>query len=166
VDDAAVAGRWHGSASCALGVCEVTETVDMKTLRDRSGEVDWMVSMVEQGLEHIGAATGWRDEEIESWLHLIRQAKPPCQHRFRRLHVERDAIKCDTWFYADIGTSTLKARFVLPNGQGSEVVLLEKSEPIFMEDDFPAWKAKVQRGDYVLLDRDKTELVRVRIPST
>ncbi len=157
--------QWHGKTTVALGICEVTEGVDFGELLARHRDVTWTVSLTCQGLDHIAAATGWKDDSLRSWAASIATTRPPCAHRFSKLHRSHRGTACDCWFEADVDHSAVRVRCTLPGGKVQEATVGEKAGPLFLEDDFPVAKSRFDAGAYVLLDRHDRELARVTVPA-
>jgi hypothetical protein len=148
----------------ALGICEVNEAVDPDVLRARGQDTEWLASLVLDGLDHVAAEMGWANEELREHAQAVAHAHPPCAHRFAKLRKRYKGTICDTWFEADVGHTVVKARFTLPNGETSDVVLAEEAGPIWLEHEYWIRSAVVLDGHYVIREPDKWELAKVPIP--
>lgn len=164
VVDEGTARPWHGKTSVALGVCEVTEAVQVEELKQRHTEFPWLASIVVAGLRHIESGVRWSTFDLVELVRGMTRSAPPCVHRFAKLRQEHKGTQCDLVFRAGIGASTLKVEFTSPHRSCASAVIAEAAGPLFLDDVFPVAASGILGGDYVLRDRERRILARVPIP--
>lgn len=171
VTDVVWAEKMHGPnwgelrrASSVLSICEVYVIVANPIEKGCAGDPRWLGDLVLDGLRRIDEELSWRNGELDEQVDRVARARPPCAHRFAKLHRKHRGTACDLWFIAEAGRSQVKARFTLSGGHVEEVVLAEAHEPLYLEDDFPVRSVVVKDGVYIPRDREKRELAHVPIP--
>jgi hypothetical protein len=165
LEDHLLAAKRHGSLTVALGICKVTEAVCAEDFLSRHGDHTWTCHRVLDGLEHISSGLGWRCEELVSHVQQISGKAPPCSHRFARLcRLARNGVACEVLLEADVGTSIVKVRFSAHGRVAIEVVVASRPGPLWVEDDYPVAAARIDKGHFLLLAKDRSVLARVAIP--
>jgi len=162
--DMAIAPQMHGVVTSVLGICEVAEAVEDPLGNACSGNGKWIATNVRNGLLRIEQELGWASDALMERVHLLSDARPPCAHRFKKLHRKLGKIECDLWLIAEVGRTAVTARFTLGGREVLQTVILEKPGPLWLDYEFPVKSATVRDGAYVLLDRDKKELARLSVP--
>ena len=158
LDDERTAKPWHGHVMNAIGVCEITEAVDVSTLPKYMEDHRWLLDVVIHALGCVGKTTGWRSEEFETFLADLRQRPWPLVHFFQRLALvdQRTGATCVPWLSTRPGETTVGVRI----GTRDVAVL---SGPIWLEEDFPLAKSFIKGREYVLRDRAGRTLASVPI---
>jgi len=163
--DSRVGGRFHGNVALALGICEVTEAVEVAELLARRTDYGWLCALLEDALGHVSVRLRWKCAALENEIREVGSKKPPCLYRFEKLR-RSDCVTgftCDVFFEADVGASVVKVLFTA--GQVvAEVEVASRSGPLFLEDEFPVVRSAIQDRFFVLLSRDNGVLSRVPIP--
>jgi hypothetical protein len=157
--------KWHGNVMTALGVCEVTEAVQVEDLLQNRGQHGWTCSRILDALAHISSGAGWQNEELTSLVQDLSRRKPPCSHHFSGLSKrEKNGLLCEVVLEADVDTTQVKVQFSAGGQPIGEVVVASRPGPLFMEDDFPVTAARIEHGHFLLVAKDKTILARVPLP--
>jgi hypothetical protein len=160
--DEVSSARWHGHVSNAIGICQVTEAVALRTLRESAGDHRWVLGLVKHALGCVTRSTGWRSNELEGFVKVASERTLPLVHFFEGLaQVEKAfGVKCVPWLSTRPGKTEIGVRV----GERDETVL-SRPEPIYLEDSFPLAKSAIRGGDYVLLDKAGKALASVAIRS-
>jgi hypothetical protein len=66
--DQGSSARWHGHVSNAIGICHVTEAVDLSTLRENVNGHQWVLRIVRHALGCVAVSTGWRSDQLEDFI--------------------------------------------------------------------------------------------------
>lgn len=161
LSDERTARPWHGHVMNALGVCEITEAVDVSTLAKDLHDHRWLLGVVVHALECVAKATGWRALEFEAFIANLRERSWPLMHYFDHLARvdKRTGATCVPWFSTRPGEATVGVRI------GSRDVAI-MSGPIMLEDDFPIAKTIIKGREYVLRDRAGRTLASVSIDTS
>lgn len=148
--DEASAARRHGNVSNAIGICQVTEAVDLSTLRRSAGDHRWVLGVVVHALRCVAQSTGWRLNGLESFIAVASQETLPLVHFFEGLaQIDRVAdLKCVPWLSTRPGETQIGVRL----GE-RDVTILAKPGPLYLEDSFPVAKSAIRGREYVLLDK-------------
>jgi hypothetical protein len=162
--DEASSAPWHGHVANAIGICQVTESVDVAVLRQNAGDHRWVIGVVEHALSCIASALGWRSEELEGFLAAASQKTMPLIHFFDRL-TRTDKVsgtKCVLWLSARPGQTEVGVRLVAKDNAERDVTLLSLPGPLFLEYSFPVAKTAIRGREFLLLD--KTGKVLASVP--
>jgi hypothetical protein len=154
------AAQWHGHVSSAAGICEVTETVAMPTLAQKAGDHRWVLGIVQHALGCISQTTGWRSEELESFVAKTMLQPSPLVHVFEGLRkVDRESgVTCVPWLSVRPGETLVGVRV----GERSETVV-SHAGPLYLEDDFPLAKTAFHEENFVLFDSSGRAIARIAI---
>lgn len=165
IADEASSARWHGNVSNAIGICEVTEAVDMTMLVQKAGDHRWVFGLIEHALGCVARSAGWRSDELEGFIRAASERTLPLVHFFERLaQVDSvSGVKCVPWLSTRPGETQIGVRFVSKDHAERDVTILSKPEPIYLEDAFPIVKSSIRRADFVLLDKSGRALASVPI---
>jgi hypothetical protein len=161
--DEASSARWHGNVSNAIGICQVTEAVNLPTLRESAGDHRWVLGIISHALGCVMRSTGWRSSELESFIKDMSERPLPLVHFFEGLaQVEKaSGVKCVPWLSSRPGETQIGVRV----GE-RDVAVLSKPEPIYLEDSFPIAKSAIRGHEYVLLDKAGKVLASVAIDNS
>ena len=154
------AARWHGNVSNAIGICQVTEAVPVSTIRQGTGDHRWVLGIVDHALGCVARSTGWRSDELESFIKDVSERPLPLVHVFEGLaQVDKaSGVKCVPWLSSRPGETQIGVRV----GE-REVTVVSEPEPIYLEDSFPMAKSAIRGREYVLLDKAGKVLASVAI---
>jgi hypothetical protein len=155
---------WHGHVANAIGICQVTESVDIAVLRQNAGDHRWVIRGVKHALSCIASALGWRSEELEGFLAATSEKTWPLIHFFDRLtRIDKiSGTKCVPWLSTRPGQTGVGVRLVAKDATERDVTLLSTVEPIYLEDSFPLAKSAIRGREFLLLD--KTGKVLAGVP--
>lgn len=161
--DETSSARWHGKVSNALGICEVTEAVDMAMLVQKAGDHRWVLGIVEHALGCVERSTGWRSDELWGFIREVSERTLPLVHFFEGLAQVDNAsgVKCVPWLSARPGETQIGVRI----GK-RDVTVLSQPGPLYLEDSFPVAKSAIRGHEYVLLDKAGKSLASVAIDSS
>ena len=155
LSDATISAPWHGHVANAIGICQVTEAVDVLTLRQNIGDHAWVFGRVFHALECVAQHTDWRSSELEDFITTLSQQALPFVHLFERLtRVDRiTGVKCTPWFSTRPGENKIGVRLGSKDGAERDVTVLSQPESLWLEDSFPLAKSAVRGQAFVLLDK-------------
>ncbi len=158
LDDERTGRPWHGHVTNGLGICRITEAVDMATMVKHAEDHRWLLGVVLHALGCVAKATGWRSPELERFVADLRERPSPLVHVFERLARvdKRTGATCVPWFSTGPRETALGVRI----GERDVTVL---SGHVWLEDHFPLSKAIIKGRDYVLRDSQGRTLVSVPI---
>ena len=165
LSDAAISAPWHGNVTNAVGICEVTEAVDVPTLRQNIGDHAWVFGRVLHALECVARHTDWSSSELEDFITTLSQQALPFVHFFERhTRVARiTGVKCTPWFSTRPGENKIGVRLVSKDGAERDVTVLSQPESLWLEDSFPLAKTAIRGVEFVLLDKAGKILASVPI---
>ena len=168
LSDDAISAPWHGHVTNAFGICEVTEAVDVPTLRQNVGDHAWVFGLVRHALECVARRTDWRSCELEDFITTLSQKALPFVHFFERLtRVDRiTGVKCTPWFSIRPGENKIGVRLVSKDSIERDVTVLSQPGSLFLEDSFPLAKSAIRGQEFVLLDKAGKVLASVPIDNT
>lgn len=154
--------RWHGNVANAIGICQVTEAVDLSRLRQSAGDHRWVLGIVVHALECVARSTGWRSDEIEAFIKATSLKQLPLFHFFESLALIDSVagVKCVPWLSTRPGETQIGARIGV-----RDAIVASKAEPIYLEDSFPMAKSVIRGRDFLILDKSGRELAAVAIDS-
>jgi hypothetical protein len=160
VADEVSSARWHGNVSNAIGICQVTEAVNLLSLRQRAGDHRWVLGIVEHALACVARSTAWRSVELEGFIKTTSERPLPLVHFFEGLtQIEKaSGVKCVPWLSTQPGETQVGVRI----GK-RDVTIVSKPGPLYLEDTFPLAKAAIRGDDYVLLDKAENALASITI---
>jgi len=163
--DSLACARWHGNVLNALGICEVTEAVEIPMLLEKAGDHRWVLGIAEHALGCVTRSTGWRSDELESFMRGASEKTLPLVHFFDNLaRVDSvSGVKCVPWLSTRPGETLVGVRLVSNNGDERDVIVLSKPEPLYLEDGFPMMQSAIRSTDFVLLDNDGKTLATVPV---
>ncbi len=161
--DQVSSARWHGHVSNAIGICQVTEAVDLSTLRKDVDSHQWVLKIVSHALGCVAASTGWRSEQLEEFIAAESEGAWPLVHFFDRLTQFDSAsgVKCVPWLSTRPGETQVGVRLVTKANVEQDVTLLSRPEPVYLEDSFAMTKSAIRGNDFVLLDKAGKTLASV-----
>jgi hypothetical protein len=165
VADGASFARWHGNVSNAIGICEVTEAMDVTTITRKAGDHQWVLGVVEHALGCIAQNIGWRSDELDACIKVMSKRTLPLIHFFERLAQVDDVsgVRCVPWLSTRPGETQIGVHIVTKASTGRDVTILSKSGPLYLEDSFPVAKSAMRRSGFVLLDKAGKILATVPI---
>src|SRR5262249_9876165 len=148
--DESWSAKWHGNVSNAIGICEATEAVDVAMLVEKARNHRWVFNIIEHALGCVARSTGWRSEELESFIRAASERTLPLVHFFERFaQVDRvSGVKCVPWLSTRPGETQIGVRFLSTDNAARDVTILSNPEPIYLEDDFPMVKSRIRRPDF------------------
>ena len=154
-ENEAWSARWHGHVMNAIGICQVTESVDIAVIRQNAGDHRWVIRGVLHALSCIASALGWRSEELEGFLAAMSEKPLPLIHFFDRLtRIDKiSGTTCVPWLSTRPSQTGVGVRLVAKDATERDVTLLSTAEPIFLEDSFPLAKSAIRGRELVLLDK-------------
>lgn len=157
--------RWHGSVMVAVGICEVTEAVDLPTFRQNAHDHRWVLGLVAHALSCVARETGWSDDALNHLVAQLSEKTLPLIHIFDKLtQVDvRTGVECRVWFSTQPGSNQVGVRVSKQDGTCRDVVVASKPRPLYLEDHFPVAKSVIHGTNFVLLDKDGKTLVSVSI---
>ena len=153
--DQVSSARWHGHVSNAIKICQVTEAVDLSTLRKNVNSHQWVLRIVSHALGCVAVSTGWRSEQLEDFIAAECDGSWPLMHFFDRL-TQFDSVsgvKCVPWLSTRPGETQVGVRLVTKDNVEQDVTLLSRPEPVYLEDSFAIAKSAIKGDDFVLLDK-------------
>ena len=155
LSDDTIFAPWHGHVTNVFGICEVTEAVDVPTLRKNIGDHAWVFGHVLHALECVARHTEWRSSELEDFITMLSQQALPFVHFFERLtRVARiPGVKCTPWFSTRPGENKIGVRLVSKDGAERDVTVLSQPDSLWLEDSFPLAKSAIRGQAFVLLDK-------------
>jgi hypothetical protein len=158
--DEASSARWHGNVSSAIGICQVTEAVDLPTMRKKAGDHRWVLAIVAHALACVAESAGWRSPELEGFVEATSDAPLPLVHHFDGLAQVDTAsgFKCVPWLSTRPGETRIGVRL-----GGRDVTLRSEPGPLYLEDTFPVAKSAIRGRDFLLLDKSGQTLATVPI---
>jgi hypothetical protein len=161
--DEASSARWHGNVSNAVGICEVTEAIDVTTLAEKAGDHRWVLGIVEHALGCVERSTTWRSDELEGFIKAASEQSLPLVHLFEGLAQVETAsgVKCVPWLSARPGEMQIGVRL----GE-RDVTVLSKPGPLYLEDSFPVATSAIRGREFVLLDKAGKVLANVAIDNS
>jgi hypothetical protein len=160
--DEVSSARWHGNVSNAIGICQVTEAVNLSTMRQSAGDHRWTLGIVEHALGCVERSIGWRSDELDGFIKAASERPLPLVHVFESLaQIEKaSGVKCVPWLSTQPGETVVGARI----GE-RDVTVLSQAGPLYLEDSFPVAKSVIRGHEYVLLDKAGKALASVTIDS-
>jgi hypothetical protein len=167
-DDESLSAGWHGHIANAIGVCLVTEAIDVSELRRCAKYHSWVLKFVHHALESVSVSLSWRSEELNAFILALSAQPKPLTHYFERWTRTDKAsgVKCVPWFSTQPGLSKVGVRLVSPSGAERNVIVAENALPLYMGDDFPIAKCSVRNSSFVLMDKAGLVLASVPIAET
>lgn len=158
---------FRGHVMNVLGICEVTEVVDLSVLAERAGDHRWVLERFAEALEHIEQAVRWKSPAIVGLITAASQRAWPLVHFFERFQrLDRSSgVTCTPWLSARPGETHVGVRFVSKTGDERNVAVA--SEPnLYLEDSFPLAKVAIRRPNFVLMDWTGATLASLPIDSS
>lgn len=154
---------WHGSVSTAAGICEVTEAVAPSLLRESAKDHRWVIKAIDHALKCVAQEAGWRSVALEAMLGELSDRPLPLTHFFESLAKaqERSGMKCEPWLAVQPGLSQIGVRLSIADEGTRDAILITKRGPLYLEDDFPMAKSKLEDNEFLLLDKNGKVLARV-----
>jgi hypothetical protein len=150
-----------------LGICEVDEPVNPSSLRENAGDHRWVIAAVKQALGRVAqdSVVAWRSEEFESFLDELAQRSRPLMHFIDKLARtdRRSHVSCTPWMAFEPGHTQFGVRFTAPDKAERDVDVFAQPGLLYLEDDFPVAKSKLQDGMFLLLDKEGNTLASVPI---
>jgi hypothetical protein len=144
-------------------VCEVFLLVGADQVELRSRDPSWVAGQIQTALSLVAKATGWRCEQLIGFVQAIAMQELPLRHEFERL-ARTDKVtgqKCVPWM------STMEGEYRIGIRIGQrDAVVLQKAEPIWLEDDFPLARIAIRGREIVLLDSKGAALAHVSIAAS
>ena len=161
--DEITSALWHGNVSNAVGICQVTEAVNLSMMRQSAGDHRWVLGIVLDALGCVARSTGWRSNELEDFIKAASDRPWPLVHFFEGLaQIESESgVKCVPWLSTQPGKTMVGARI-----GDRDVTVLSKPGPLYLEDSFPVAKSAIRGHQYVLLDKAGKALASVAIDSS
>jgi hypothetical protein len=152
--------KWHGNVANAVGVCQVTEAVASSMIGDGVRDHRWVFAIVANALEHVAQKTGWKSEELQTFIESASRQSWPLVHYFDRLAKVDPAsdMKCVPWLATRPGETKIGVRMSSENEGERDVAVVSHSGPIYLEDDFPMTQSIIRGSAFVLMDRNETPL--------
>jgi hypothetical protein len=80
--DQVSSARWHGHVSNAIGICQVTEAVDLSTLQKNVNDHQWVLRIISHALGCVAVSTGWRSDKLEDFIAAESERAWPLVHFF------------------------------------------------------------------------------------
>jgi len=163
--DSNVALKWHGKAAIAIDVCEVTEAIELSELRKKYEDHIWIISIIRHAMECVFTTTGWRSDVLEEMISLLSKKQFPFIHRFANfVHTDgKSGIKYQLWLSTRPNETKIGIRLSKEKNGVQDIVLMEKKGPIFLEDDFPIAKMKIEYPYLLIFDVNDRELSKIAL---
>jgi hypothetical protein len=155
--------RWHGNVSNAIGVCQVTEAVELAELRQHVGDHRWVLAIITHALACAAQSAGWHSEPLDQYLATTSRSDWPLIHQFERLSVRDDLtnVMCMPWLSTQPGKTEVGASIGT-----RRVTVMSEAGPIYLEDSFPLARSSIRDRTFLLQDVAGRTLAAVPIDST
>jgi hypothetical protein len=153
--DESLAARWHGTVATAAEVCEVTEALSLSLLRQKAEDHRWVIDAVQHALGCIAQESGWRCEELEFLLQGLSGKSWPLRHFFANLAKvdHRSGAKFEPWLAVQPGLTQIGVLVSAPGEETHEAILASKPGLMYLEDEFPMARSKLDESQFLLLDK-------------
>jgi hypothetical protein len=163
IEDERTGGKWHGSVMVAVGLCEVTEAVDLTTLRNNAQDHRWVLGIVAHALSCVAREIGWSEQALNDQVAQLSEKPLPLVHFFEKLTQTdpRTGTECRVWFSTQPGSNQVGVRFSKQAGTSRDVIVASKPRPLYLEDTLPVAKSAIRGPNFVLLDKKGKTLASV-----
>lgn len=165
LSDERIFAPWHGHVMNAIGICQVTEAVNLPTLRQNIGDHSWVLGLVLHALGCVARRTEWRSSELEDFIATLSERTLPFVHffdRFERVD-KKTGVKCVPWFSIRPGENKIGLRMTVNDSTQRDVTVFSQPGNLYMEDSFPLAKTVIRASEFMFLDKTGKVLASVPI---
>jgi hypothetical protein len=148
-------GEQYPPVMNALNICEATKTIRPANLSATIKDRQSLFEILKDCIETIKREIGWYSSELMAKLDKLSQMDFPYVHTLDKLTKvdKRSGIECKTVFILQPRNYQVLVQCFLKGVLTQTVTVLEKKDPLWLEDDFPARKSLIIKNVYNLFDK-------------